>query len=461
MMDEVILKGSPTEIVSFYQYPLPRYQYCKTVGEVGEHTVAWVFQTIFEEENVVIHSSISANGADIQIPSLSIGIEVWNWCSSHAYQSRARDVVKNLSSYKHKILVTSFLSESMKQYFDDKGVFLIQLNYQLIPRRFLEWYTLNQSMHKKKVNESRRTRRILFNKIISALLQIGVLSNTYTAHVCDSVSDLSSSPAHVCNTLSDVCNSLSHVSFDSVNADFNMDKSCIVEGKSSEITSLSSENAHRTNHSIDRSREGRNIVQVFREEIEIREKGSVLDEFLSYHLKRMNEIWEEIKRKEKLDWKGIRHKYYRKRGYFPDWYDYHKYLILKPSKTIFCSTRCYKFERCEKVKILGYYRWLVGELIKRGLLPKSHDDDFKAYYHNLKVKKRDYDSYNLEMMKELELVMSKVSFWLSFKIPMCIYAMENIVLPAIEEKKRKRKQKRKALRTSKVTTELEKWIWGE
>ena len=153
-------------------------------------------------------------------------------------------------------------------------------------------------------------------------------------------------------------------------------------------------------------------------------------------------------------------KYYTKRGYFPKWYDYHKYLILKPNKTIFCSTRCYKFEGCRKIKILGYYRWLIGELVKRGSLPKSHDDDFKAYYHNLKVKKRDYDSYNLEMMKELELVMSKVSFWLSFKIPKCIYAMENIVLPAIEEKKKKRKQKRKALRRSKVTGELDKWIWG-
>lgn len=268
MMDQVILKGSPIEIVSFYQYPLPRHQYCQTVGEVGEHTVAWVFQTIFEEENVVIHSSISANGVDIQIPSLSVGIEVWNWSSNHCYWSRVRDVVRNLSSFRCKILVAAFVSETVRQYFDNQGIFVIELGYQLIPHEFLEWFIVNQSMHKKKVSESRRTRRILFNKIISALLQIGVLSNTYTAHIYDSVPDLSSSSAHVCNTLSDVCNSLSHVSFDSVNADFNMDKSCIVEGKSSEITSLSSENAYRTNHSIDLS-EGKNIKVILKETLNL------------------------------------------------------------------------------------------------------------------------------------------------------------------------------------------------
>ena len=216
-----------------------------------------------------------------------------------------------------------------------------------------------------------------------------------------------------------------------------------------------------TNHSIDLTRtKGRNIVEIFKENIQIREREAIPDEFLSYHLERMNEIWQEIERKEKLDWKGIRNKYYRNKGYFPKWYYYHKYLILKPSKTIFCSTRCYKFEKCEKIKILNYYRWLVGELIKRGLLPKPHDDDSRAYYYDLKVRKRKYDCYNLEIMRELETVMSKVSFWLSFKIPKCIYAMENRVLPAIEEKKKKRKQKRKALRRSKVTGELDKWIWG-
>ncbi len=214
-----------------------------------------------------------------------------------------------------------------------------------------------------------------------------------------------------------------------------------------------------TNHSIDlTTKEGRNIVQVFKEEIEIRERKSIPDEFLSYHLERMREIWKEIEKREKLDWKGIRYKYYTKRGYFPKWFYYHKYLIIKPSKTIFCSTRCYKLEKCKKIKILGYYRWLVGELIKRGLLPKPHDDDSRAYYYDLKVRKRDYDSYNLEMKRELETVMSKISFWLSFKIPKCIYVMENKVLPAIEEKKRKRRKKRRS--RSKVNGELDKWIRG-
>ncbi len=268
-------KHSSTEIVSFYQYPLPRYQYCKTVGEVGEHTVAWIFQTIFEEENVLIHSSVSANGVDIQIPSLSIGIEIWNWSSNHCYWSRVNDVVRNLSPFKYKILITTFLSERVRQYFNDEGIFVIELGYQLIPRKFLEWYTLNQSMDNKKVSESKRTKRILFNKIFSALLQIGILDNTHNAHVCIPPSNLSSSFAHVCNSLSD---SLSNVSFDIVNMmsdsssnNFNTDKNHIVEGKSSEMTSLSSENRQETTHSINLSRKGRDIVCIFKEEVNMLE----------------------------------------------------------------------------------------------------------------------------------------------------------------------------------------------
>ena len=172
-IDQETFKDSYIEMISFYQYPLPRYQYCQVMGRIGEENVSWIFKTILGHD--VITHPVSANGPDIQLPDLDTAIEVWNWSGNHAYQSRAEDVVKNLSSYKHKILVTSFLSESMKQYFDDKGVFVIQLGYQLVPRKFLEWYTLNRSTHKKKVSESKRTRRILFNKIFSALLQICLL----------------------------------------------------------------------------------------------------------------------------------------------------------------------------------------------------------------------------------------------------------------------------------------------
>jgi len=152
----ITVKGclGPKEI-----YPELRRNYSNKIGMWGEIVIS----SLLDEYQVIPHL-VNESGADVKIEPFSIGIEIWNHSRPHAYVQRARSVVRNLAEFKSKYMVASFISPEIKRYFENNGIVVIELGFQVIHPEYFGFYLNNYRMEGKKTF-NKRTEKIMRNKL--------------------------------------------------------------------------------------------------------------------------------------------------------------------------------------------------------------------------------------------------------------------------------------------------------
>jgi hypothetical protein len=111
------------------RYPECRHDYTLNVAIISEFAINVAFQDLGYSVSLSHHPN--ANGVDIELDS-ETGVEVWNFCQPHSYETKIESVKKNLSQYKYRYLITSFISQPLKAEFEQNGITVILTGFQLL-----------------------------------------------------------------------------------------------------------------------------------------------------------------------------------------------------------------------------------------------------------------------------------------------------------------------------------------
>jgi len=124
-----------------FKYPVERMEYTFKVGYIAEKLIS----DILKEEGFEIEShNVFENGVDVKVNNADIGIEVWNWSKPHEYNSRIQSILENLKTYRFRALVSSFLSNNVRDYIESvyviSPVLIVELGFQILPREYRKFY---------------------------------------------------------------------------------------------------------------------------------------------------------------------------------------------------------------------------------------------------------------------------------------------------------------------------------
>jgi hypothetical protein len=127
--------------IKILKYPVPRLEYTYKTGSIAEKLVS----DILTEEGIEVEPhNVNENGVDIRAKNVDIGIEIWNWCKPHEYNSRIQSIIENLKPYPFRALVTSFISKDVRDYIEStyvlSPIFVIELGFQILPKEWKQFY---------------------------------------------------------------------------------------------------------------------------------------------------------------------------------------------------------------------------------------------------------------------------------------------------------------------------------
>jgi len=135
-----------TEIKDFHnikvlKYPVHRIEYTYKTGSIAERLVS----DILRDEGIEVEPhNVNENGVDVKAKDVDIGIEVWNWCKPHEYNSRIQSIIENLKPYPFRALVTSFISKDVRDYIEStyvlSPIFVVELGFQILPKEWKQFY---------------------------------------------------------------------------------------------------------------------------------------------------------------------------------------------------------------------------------------------------------------------------------------------------------------------------------
>jgi hypothetical protein len=141
-------------------YPELRTEYTRNVGSIGETVVNLALDQIGYD--ITYNHKVDANGVDIEL-DIDTGVEVWNHAKAHSYRKKIDSVKNNLKPYKHKFLVTSFISKPVRAELEQDGICVIATGFQILLNN--EIYLIFYSKSKGKRYFSDKTIDILTNII--------------------------------------------------------------------------------------------------------------------------------------------------------------------------------------------------------------------------------------------------------------------------------------------------------
>ena len=148
-------------------YPEARSDYTENVAKAGEITYRFVVRDLGldAEPHLIQH-----HGADIITENSDIGMEVWNWCAPHCYEEREESVKENLKPFKNKLLLPSFISDSVSyritMIYKDNPIDVVELGFQILPNDYLGWATSNRITYGVRFC-NKRTEKIMRNRLLS------------------------------------------------------------------------------------------------------------------------------------------------------------------------------------------------------------------------------------------------------------------------------------------------------
>jgi hypothetical protein len=127
--------------IKILKYPVPRLEYTYKTGSIAEKLIS----DILKDEGIEVEPhNVNENGVDIRAKDVDIGIEVWNWCKPHEYNSRIQSIIENLKPYPFRALVTSFISKDVRDYIEStyvlSPIFVVELGFQILPKEWKQFY---------------------------------------------------------------------------------------------------------------------------------------------------------------------------------------------------------------------------------------------------------------------------------------------------------------------------------
>jgi hypothetical protein len=127
--------------IKVLKYPVHRIEYTYRTGSIAEKLVS----DILRDEGIEVEPhNVNENGVDIRAKDVDIGIEVWNWCKPHEYNSRIQSIIENLKPYPFRALVTSFISKDVRDYIEStyvlSPIFVVELGFQILPKEWKHFY---------------------------------------------------------------------------------------------------------------------------------------------------------------------------------------------------------------------------------------------------------------------------------------------------------------------------------
>ena len=172
-MSEDNLIESNSHLNSFLSvtYPESKRVYCYDIGRLLENVTRDITED-FLGDIAELHFTLRDKDADVIINDSSLALEVLNHYNPKTDYVRSRRIMENLRGFKFKGVIASRISETMKRLL--KGVPILELGFQLLPKKYLHFYASIKKTKGRKF-ESPRTLKILRNMLKSFLIRIGAI----------------------------------------------------------------------------------------------------------------------------------------------------------------------------------------------------------------------------------------------------------------------------------------------
>jgi hypothetical protein len=154
------------------RYPIERSRYFQSVGKLLPHRIGQIFRELGFGSWIAKGQS---NDVDLKVfddkDNLILVAEILNW-SSHSRMSEIRRnwIISNLSRYNcHRLLIyTVFENEKILGFFDDYGISLLKIGFQLLPKSFYYFFARKNQVENRK-RDSRVSKQDIKSKIIEYL----------------------------------------------------------------------------------------------------------------------------------------------------------------------------------------------------------------------------------------------------------------------------------------------------
>ena len=118
-----------------------RIDYTINVSMISEFSFKVILEDIGYDVDYNRHPF--ANGVDVELDE-DTAIEIWDFSKAHSYNDKIESVKKNLSEYKNRYLLTSFISQSTKLNLEQSGINVIVTDFQILPMEYQPFYSIEE-----------------------------------------------------------------------------------------------------------------------------------------------------------------------------------------------------------------------------------------------------------------------------------------------------------------------------
>lgn len=159
------------------RHPIESHRYAEAVGKLLPHRLGQILKSLgFDVELNNIHS----NGVDMKVKdkdgNLVLVAEILNWSPRTGLaQSRKRSIIRNLEEYDcvRVLIYTAMENEYTLVSLLDRGIYLLSLDYQLLPLYFY-WFFYLKDQVEKRIMDFILSSQCIKQKLISFLDTRGI-----------------------------------------------------------------------------------------------------------------------------------------------------------------------------------------------------------------------------------------------------------------------------------------------
>jgi hypothetical protein len=160
------------------RYPIKRTRYTQSVGKLLPHRISQIFQELGFKTWI---NSGQGNDIDIKVfigDKLIIVAEILNWSvGSMLSEKRKNSIIDNLSKYDCiKLLIYTVLDDNSLKDFRRNGISLIEIGYQLLPKKFFDFFSMTIRIKSRRV-DSKETKGDMESKIEDFLSSSEIIDN--------------------------------------------------------------------------------------------------------------------------------------------------------------------------------------------------------------------------------------------------------------------------------------------
>jgi len=152
------------------KYPIKRYKYTQSVGRLLPHRISQIFEELGFKTWI---NSAQGNDIDLKVffgNNTIVVAEILNWSiGSILSEKRKSNIIKNLSKYNcEKLLIYTILKDKNLEDFNNNGISLLRIGYQLLPKKFYEFFLKIDQIESRRI-DSKKTKEDIRSKVLDYL----------------------------------------------------------------------------------------------------------------------------------------------------------------------------------------------------------------------------------------------------------------------------------------------------